>query len=56
MCEIEYEEQLTVAQLIKLLERMPKDARVWHEGCDCLGAADGVELDDDGTVLISRCN
>lgn len=61
------EGQLTVRELIAQLRKMPQDALVWHEGCDCSGAANGVEWyrtgddpDDDandpGTVLITRCN
>ena len=37
--------QLTVLELIKLLKKQPKDSLVWHEGCDCHGAADRVEYD-----------
>jgi len=49
--------QLTVAELIKLLKKQPKNALVWHEGCDCHGAADRVEYDKrHKTVLIGRCN
>jgi hypothetical protein len=33
---------LTVRELVALLSKMPQDAMVWHEGCDCHGAADGV--------------
>lgn len=51
----------TVSELIVFLQAMPPDALVWHEGCDCWGAANGVELknDDDGKgdyVLITRGN
>lgn len=50
-------EQLTVRQLIELLREQPLDALVWHEGCDCFGAADGVEYDgDDNSILITRCD
>ena len=49
--------QLTVEELIKLLEQQPKDALVWHEGCDCTGAADRVDYDpDDHSITIGRCN
>jgi len=49
--------QLTVEELIKLLEKQPKNALVWHEGCDCNGAADGVEYEEaDSSVYITRCN
>ena len=47
---------LTVAELIAELKKMPPEAEVWHEGCDCTGAANGVTLESDGTVLISRSN
>jgi hypothetical protein len=50
------EKILTVAELIAELQKMPPDAKVWHEGCDCYGQADGVKLDPDGTVLITRSN
>jgi|GEM_PF-3734500 len=46
---------MTVAEIIEALKNMPQDALVYHEGCDCIGAADGVELQNDGTVMISRC-
>ncbi len=52
----DYPQQLTVAQLIALLKEMPQDALVIHEGCDCIGIADSVELDEDGDVCITRCN
>lgn len=48
---------LNVGQLIELLEKCPKDALVYHEGCDCYGEADRVEFDEsDNTILIGRCN
>ncbi len=56
MADKEYKEQLSVKELISLLTEMPEDAPVWHEGCDCFGAADGVSLKKDGSVCISRCN
>jgi hypothetical protein len=34
--------QLTVRELIEQLQKMPQDVLVWHEGCDCFGAANGV--------------
>lgn len=53
----EYEEQLTVGELIEELKKHPQDALVWHEGCDCWGAADVVTYDALAhTVLIERCN
>ncbi len=45
---------LTVAELIAELQKMPQDALVWHEGCDCFGEANGVRKDKDGTVTITR--
>ena len=51
------EGQLIVKELIELLKEQPSDAIVWHEGCDCWGAADRVEYDsEDNTILIGRCN
>lgn len=47
---------LTVAELIALLQQMPQEAEVWHQGCDCTGAANGVHMELDDTVLISRSN
>ena len=47
-------EILTVAELIVALQAMPQDALVYHEGCDCIGDANGVCLESDGTVLITR--
>jgi len=51
-----YKEQLTVAELIEELKKMPPGAYVWHEGCDCFGAAGHVEVDEEGSVLITRVN
>jgi len=49
--------QLTVAELIEKLKEVPQDALVWHEGCDCYGAADRVEYDQsDNSIIIGRCN
>ena len=56
---INYKEngQLTVSELISLLQKQPQDALVWHEGCDCYGATDRVEYDpSDNSILITRCN
>lgn len=44
----------TVSELIALLQVMPPDAPVWSEGCDCWGDCTGVELQDEGGVLILR--
>jgi len=47
--------QLTVKELIELLQKMPQDALVWHEGCDCFGKADGVVYRESrNSVLITR--
>lgn len=51
--------QLTVGELIALLQEYPPDAIVWTEGCDCVGAADRVEYSDPSDksqVIIGRCN
>jgi hypothetical protein len=49
--------QLTVAELIELLKLCPTDAIVFHEGCDCWGDADRVELNaTENKVLIGRIN
>lgn len=45
---------LTVAELIAELQKMPPEARVLTEGCDCTGQATSVRLQGDGTVLIER--
>ena len=49
-------EQLTVKELINILRKFPKDALVWHEGCDCWGKADGVRELDNNEILITRSN
>jgi hypothetical protein len=47
--------QLTVGELIELLKLCPQEALVYHEGCDCWGEADRVELAAaDNSVLIGR--
>ena len=49
--------QVTVAELIAELQKQPQDALVWHEGCDCYGAASEVTYEaEDNTVTIARCN
>lgn len=48
---------ITVKELIDELKKMPPDALVYHEGCDCDGNADGVWFnEEDNTVLITRSN
>ncbi len=46
----------TVAELIVELQKMPQDAPVYTEGCDCIGTAVGVEIQQDGDVWITRDN
>lgn len=48
------DDALTVAQLIAELQKMPADARVRTEGCDCNGDAAFVILDKSGDVMITR--
>lgn len=48
------EGQLTVAELVAELQKYPPDALVWHEGCDCHGAANGVVIVEYGDILITR--
>ena len=35
---------MTVAELIELLQKMPQDARVEAEGCDCINPVSGVSM------------
>jgi hypothetical protein len=45
----------TVRELIAALSKMPQDAKVETEGCDCYGAARTVGMMPDGvTVEIGR--
>lgn len=47
--------QLTVGDLVdRLLAGVSPDAPVSIEGCDCSGPADGIEVQLDGSVLITR--
>jgi hypothetical protein len=49
--------QKTVAELISDLQKMPMDAIVWHEGCDCNGACGECEYyESDKSILIKRVN
>ena len=49
--------QVTVDELIIELMKIPHDALVWHEGCDCYGAASTVTYHEkENSVLIGRCN
>ena len=45
---------MTVRELIELLEKMPVNATVWTQGCDCDALAGDVELRQDGKVFINR--
>jgi hypothetical protein len=45
---------MTVAELIAALQQFPHEAPVITEGCDCVGPAAGVEVEDDGVVIIHR--
>ena len=46
---------LTVADVLRLLEKMPKDALVFSDGCDCIGETMDVDYHaSDNTVLMSR--
>lgn len=47
-------EVITVAELIEQLQKLPPDAMVYAEGCDCVGPATGAELQSDGDVWIRR--
>lgn len=46
--------QITVGELIQQLLKLPLDAPVEAEGCDCDGAAKGAALLFDQYVLIER--
>jgi hypothetical protein len=46
--------QITVAELIVQLQALPPGAKVWSDGCDCVGEACCAELDVNGDVLIAR--
>ncbi len=53
----EKDKQITVAELIAILQTFDKDLLVWAEGCDCVGEAVGavVKNDSDGPyVLVIR--
>jgi len=46
-----YTPTLTVKELIEQLSKLDQDLPVWLEGCDCLGRAGSVTVED-GSVLI----
>jgi hypothetical protein len=49
------DDQLTNDKLIKMLKKFPGDLPVWHEGCNCYGAANKVVYDAGvGGLLIKR--
>lgn len=57
MSAIKYlvERQITVGELIAFLQRYPLDAVVNTEGCDCVGACNGVySYKSNNEVTISR--
>lgn len=46
---------LTVEELVDLLQKIPnKKALVSTEGCDCWGSANGVQVIDNDSILITR--
>jgi hypothetical protein len=45
---------LTVGLLKKLLGSFEEDMEIEIEGCDCTGVAKGVDIMDDGKLLITR--
>lgn len=46
-------DRLKVSELIERLRKMPQDAEVMTEGCDCIG--DAVDIEENDTyVLITR--
>jgi hypothetical protein len=45
---------LTIKELIELLQKYPGDTEVHTEGCDCYGDANGVTMNKDGYLLITR--
>jgi hypothetical protein len=45
---------VTVAEMIAILQRLPQDALVYSEGCDCTGKANGAEFDGENCVEITR--
>lgn len=56
----EKEKPMTVGELIEALKKVDPNLPVWHEGCDCHGAARSVEVDAAtehdplGSVMITR--
>jgi hypothetical protein len=44
---------MKVSELIVLLNKFPANSTVEVEGCDCVGEADGVDIEND-VVLITR--
>lgn len=49
------QQQMTVEQLINELSKLPPDAVVFTEGCDCIGEAISVSYDSsDNSIMIHR--
>lgn len=46
--------QLTVDELIKLLQSIPPDTLVLSQGCDCIEPAVGIILENNNQVIIAR--
>lgn len=45
---------ITVAELLVELQKLPPDAYVFTEGCDCTGPCSGAALDSAGNVTLQR--
>lgn len=45
---------MTVAELIRELQKFDEDKVVEVEGCDCIGLAKDVETSGEDSVLITR--
>lgn len=52
--DVSYETPMTVGQLVEFLKRMPQEATLSLEGCDCFGEAHGAELSSQNEVSILR--
>lgn len=48
---VKRDNQLTVKQLIEILSKLPQDAIVWTEGCDCYGIASDALIQDDHVMI-----
>lgn len=49
-------ETLTVRELVEELMKLPPDAKVYTEGCDCLGNIASVTVESDQTIMLNRSN